>query len=60
MEAIKEYAALVERMRTAQQEYFRTRAILALNVSKKLERDVDEATEPILGPDRIKNQTSLF
>jgi hypothetical protein len=60
MEAINEYAALVERMRRAQQEYFRTRAIIALNISKKLEREVDEATESILGPDRIKNQTSLF
>ncbi len=57
---IKEYAALVERMRTAQSEYFRTRAIFALNVSKKLEKDVDEATESILGPDRIINQTKLF
>jgi len=57
---IKEYAALVERMRTAQNEYFRTRAQLALNVSIKLEKLVDESTESILGPDRIINQTKLF
>lgn len=54
----KEYAALVERMRTAQNKYFRTRA--QLTVSKKLEKEVDEATESILGPDRILNQTKLF
>jgi hypothetical protein len=57
---IEEYAALVERMRTAQNEYFRTRAQTAMNVSVKLERQVDEATETILGPNRIKNQTTLF
>ena len=60
MENLKEYAALVERMRTAQNEYFRTRAKLALNVSKKREKEVDEATDLILGPDSIKNQTKLF
>ncbi|WP_316778301.1 hypothetical protein [Pedobacter antarcticus] len=60
MKDIKEYAAFVERMRTAQNEYFRTRAQLALNVSKKREKEVDEATESLLGPDRIKNQTKLF
>ena len=60
MEDIKEYAALVERMRTAQNEYFRTRAQVALTVSVKLEKIVDEATESILGPDRIINQTKLF
>jgi hypothetical protein len=57
---IKEYAALVERMRTAQNEYFRTRAGSILAVSKSIEKKVDEATESILGPDRIKNQTKLF
>lgn len=57
---IKEYAALVERMRNAQSEYFRTRAQVAMTVSKKLEKEVDEATEAILGPDRIINQTKIF
>lgn len=56
----KMYAELVERMRKAQNQYFRTRSSYDLNLSKKLEREVDEATEAILGPDRIKNQTSLF
>lgn len=56
----KEYAELVERMRKAQTQYFKSRATYDLNLSKKLEREVDEATEAILGPDRIKNQTSLF
>jgi hypothetical protein len=57
---IKEYAELVERMRKAQNQYFKTRSSIDLNLSKKLEKEVDEATESILGPDRIKNQTSLF
>jgi hypothetical protein len=57
---LKAYAELVERMRKAQTQYFRTRSSYDLNLSKKLEREVDEATESILGPDRIKNQTSLF
>jgi hypothetical protein len=56
----KEYAELVERMRKAQNQYFKTRSSIDLNISKKLEKDVDEATESILGPDRIKNQTTLF
>jgi hypothetical protein len=56
----KEYADLVERMRKAQIQYFKTRATYELNLSKKLEKEVDEATESILGPERIKNQTSLF
>jgi len=59
MEA-KEYTELVERMRKAQNQYFKTRSSIDLNISKKLEKEVDEATESILGPDRIKNQTSLF
>jgi hypothetical protein len=54
------YAELVERMRKAQTQYFKTRSSIDLNISKKLEREVDEATESILGPGRIKNQTSLF
>lgn len=57
---IKEYAELVERMRKAQNQYFKTRSSIDINISKKLEKEVDEATESILGPDRIKNQTSLF
>ena len=57
---LKDYAELVERMRKAQNQYFKTRSTYDLNISKKLERDVDEATESILGPERIKNQTSLF
>jgi len=44
MEDIKEYAALVERMRIAQNEYFRTRAGSILAVSKSIEKKVDEAT----------------
>ncbi|TDQ12215.1 hypothetical protein [Pedobacter metabolipauper] len=60
MEDLKEYAALVERMRIAQNEYFRTRAQVAMSVSIKLEKLVDEATESILGPDRIINQQKLF
>lgn len=39
----KEFYALVERMRNAQKEYFRTRDKSALSASKQLEREVDEA-----------------
>ena len=56
---IKEYAALVERMRNYQKEYFRTKATLALVSSKKLEKSVDESTEIILAKGIFRNQTTL-
>lgn len=57
---IKEYAELVEKTREAQNDYFRTRSSVALQVSKKREKELDEATETILAPFKIKNQQSLF
>lgn len=57
---LKEYAELVERVRKAQNQYFKTKASIDLDFSKKIERILDKETENILGPDRIKNQTELF
>lgn len=37
----RQFYNLVERMRNAQKEYFRTRAIYYLNLSKDLEKQVD-------------------
>jgi hypothetical protein len=47
MKAI-ELANLVAEMRHAQKEYFRTRSDSALEESKRLERQVDEACREIL------------
>jgi len=44
---INEYAKLVNEMRTAQKDFFRTRSGTALEQSKRLERQVDEATRNI-------------
>lgn len=44
---INEYAKLVNEIRTAQKDFFRTRSESALEKSKKLERRVDEATRDI-------------
>ncbi len=39
----KEFMALVQQMRHAQKEYFRTRSPSVLEESKRLEKRVDEA-----------------
>lgn len=57
---INEYAQLVKSMREAQKTYFRTRYTEDLNKSKKLEKQVDEATEGILKPKQEINQQKLF
>lgn len=41
MSDLREFADLVQRMRNAQVEYFRTRSNNALSESKRLERRVD-------------------
>jgi len=43
-----ELANLVAEMRHAQKEYFRTRSTSALEESKRLERQVDDACQAIL------------
>lgn len=43
----KEFFHLVERMRTAQKEYFRTRSGSALRDSKRLEQAVDNEIERV-------------
>jgi hypothetical protein len=54
---VEELARLVNEMRTAQKEYFRTRSGSALENSKRLERKVDEAVGEVLRPER---QGSMF
>lgn len=57
---IKEYAELVEQMRKAQNQYFATKSSIDLQTAKRIEKRVDEETEIIVAPHRIKNQQSLF
>ena len=57
MTTVEELARLVNEMRTAQKEYFRTRSGSALENSKRLERKVDEAVGEVLRPER---QGSMF
>lgn len=44
----KDLARLVERMRQAQKEYFKTRSSAVLEQSKYLEKRVDAAVEELL------------
>ena len=53
----EEFSALVRDMRTAQNEYFKTRSKDALNKSKRLEKQVDEALHKHYNPD---TQQSMF
>lgn len=43
-----DFVALVAAMRTAQREYFRTRSTTALDHSKRLEKQVDDAIRKAL------------
>lgn len=54
---IAEFAILVKEMRDCQKKYFRSRLRDALNQSKELEREVDQAIKEILNP---QPQGSLF
>jgi hypothetical protein len=47
MTDLKAFARLVNEMRQAQKEYFRTRSPAALERSKQLEKRVDEATADV-------------
>lgn len=57
---IKQYIQLVKSMREAQKKYFRTRYTEDLNKSKRLEKQVDDATEELLNLKPIINQQKLF
>jgi hypothetical protein len=57
---LKQYAELVEQMRKAQNQYFTTKSSIDLQTAKRIEKRVDEETEIIVAPHRIKNQQSLF
>ena len=45
---VEQLAELVQEMRNAQREYFRTRSGPALDRSKRLEKQVDEALGEVL------------
>jgi hypothetical protein len=51
------FVVLVDLMRVAQKMYFRDRSSIALSVSKKLERRVDDA---IAARSRTEKQGSMF
>lgn len=63
---IKQFAMLVAEMRKAQRDYFKTPSnqYLAksalLELSKRLEREVDAAAKSILQPGSNLSQTNLF
>lgn len=47
----RELALLVQRVRQAQRDYFRSKSPAALELSKRLERELDEAAERVIeGP----------
>ena len=52
---MEEFIILVEEMRSAQKEYFRTRSATSLNRSKQLEREVDTKIKEL-----SNKQTNLF
>ena len=51
---VKQLAELVNKMRNAQREYFRTRSASSLEDSKRLEKQVDQAIAEVL------SQPTLF
>jgi hypothetical protein len=64
---LKEYAELVQKMRSAQTEYFKARkqnlptvANSWLSAARTLERQTDEATEAIINPPKPSPQTEMF
>lgn len=52
-------AETVQQMRSAQNEYFRTRSGIALNQSKKMEKEVDDMVKASVRPQSI-NQADMF
>ena len=55
----EEFIKLVVKMRQARKDYFRTRDSMALNLSKRLEREVDDLIERKTEKAE-NNQGSLF
>ena len=49
MQTLEGFAKLVQQMRTAQREYFRTRSASSLTTSKRLEATVDKSLQEIQG-----------
>jgi len=59
VKTIGEFVSLVEKMREAQRQYFRSRGISDLNASKALEKQVDDAIEDYNRRQAEKNQPGL-
>lgn len=57
MPEIKEFIALVIKMRMLQKEYFKTRSSIVLSACKKAENDVDKFLDIINKP--VENQKKL-
>lgn len=47
---LRQFAGLVAEMRNAQRAYFRTKGMNALEMSKRLEKQVDKALVDLLSP----------
>ncbi len=56
---VKELAEKVQEVRQAQKDYFSKRTPSALELSKRLEKELDTAVHDILHPE-IKNQIKMF
>lgn len=59
MDELQKLAKQILEVRVAQKNYFRERTQHNLELSKKLERELDETISEIINP-KVKNQTSLF
>jgi hypothetical protein len=57
VDPVKELAAMVQNMRDAQKEYFKTRSPESLNHCKTLERELDAKCKAILAPAKIETPT---
>lgn len=56
----REFFNKVSEMREAQKEYFRYRATIALNKSKRLEREIDAEIERVKAIEGRPQQPELF
>lgn len=59
MKDISKFAESVQQMRSAQNEYFRTRSSISLTKSKKLEKEVDDMVTAVVKPP-MTSQGNMF
>ena len=59
IKTVGEFVSLVEKMRNAQKHYFRSRGISELNVSKALEKRVDDEIKDYYRRQAEKKQPGL-